>query len=81
MYGVRHRIGGHGVGRVANGDPFGRLHQQPEALPPGARIGLARRRLDPDLSLRKVRQQNPTTESDFLARWLGGLRKAGLKEK
>ncbi|MBW1688983.1 MAG: tetratricopeptide repeat protein, partial [Deltaproteobacteria bacterium] len=38
-------------------------------------------RLDPGLSLRKVRQQNPTTEPDFLARWLDGLRKAGLPEE
>jgi len=38
-------------------------------------------RLDPGLSLRKVRQQNPTTDPDFLARWLDGLRKAGLPEE
>jgi adenylate cyclase len=38
-------------------------------------------RLEPDLSLRKVRQQNPTTDADFMARWLHGLRKAGLKEE
>jgi adenylate cyclase len=38
------------------------------------------RRLDPDLSLAKVRKQNRTTDPDFLARWLGGLRKAGLTE-
>jgi len=37
-------------------------------------------RLEPDLSLRKVRRQNLASESDFLARWLDGLRKAGLKE-
>jgi TolB-like protein len=38
-------------------------------------------RLEPDLSLRKVRHQNPTTDPEFLARWLDGLRKAGLKEE
>jgi TolB-like protein/Tfp pilus assembly protein PilF len=38
-------------------------------------------RLDPGLSLRKVRQQNRTTDADFLARWLDGLRKAGLKQE
>ena len=38
-------------------------------------------RLEPDLSLRKVREQNRATDADFLARWLGGLRKAGLKEE
>jgi adenylate cyclase len=37
--------------------------------------------LDPDLSLRKVQRQNPTSDPDFMARWLGGLRKAGLAEE
>ena len=37
--------------------------------------------LDPGVSLRKVRQQNPTTDPDFLARWLDGLRKTGLPEE
>jgi adenylate cyclase len=37
-------------------------------------------RLEPDLTLEKVRSQNPTTDPDFLERWLDGLRKAGLKE-
>jgi adenylate cyclase len=53
---------------------LGRLEQAREALEEELR-------LDPGLSLRKVRQQNPTTEPDFLARWLGGLRKAGLPEE
>jgi tetratricopeptide (TPR) repeat protein len=38
-------------------------------------------RLNPGLSLRRVRQQNPTTDPDFLARWLEGLRQAGLPEE
>jgi len=37
-------------------------------------------RLEPGISLAKVRQQNPTSEPDFLRRWLDGLRQAGLKE-
>jgi adenylate cyclase len=37
-------------------------------------------RLDPGLSIAKVRTQNPTTDPDFLEHWLDGLRKAGLKE-
>jgi tetratricopeptide (TPR) repeat protein len=37
-------------------------------------------RLEPDLSIAKVRSQNPTTDPDFLERWLDGLRKAGLPE-
>jgi tetratricopeptide (TPR) repeat protein len=37
-------------------------------------------RLEPDLTLAKVRRQNPTTHPDFLERWLGGLRMAGLRE-
>jgi tetratricopeptide (TPR) repeat protein len=37
-------------------------------------------RLEPDLTLEKVRSQNRATDPDFLARWLAGLRKAGLKE-
>jgi adenylate cyclase len=38
-------------------------------------------RLDPGVSLSKVREQNRAADADFLARWLGGLRKAGLKEE
>ena len=37
-------------------------------------------RMEPDLTLSKVRQQNLSTTPDFLERWLEGLRKAGLKE-
>jgi len=37
-------------------------------------------RLEPDLSLEKVRGQLRTSDPDFLERWLDGLRKAGLKE-
>jgi adenylate cyclase len=37
-------------------------------------------RLEPDLTLEKVRSQNRTTDPDFLERWLDGLRKAGLKD-
>ncbi len=37
-------------------------------------------RLEPDLTLSKVRHQNPSTDPDYLERWLDGLRKAGLKE-
>jgi tetratricopeptide (TPR) repeat protein len=37
-------------------------------------------RIDPDLTLAKVRSQNPSTDPDFLARWIEGLRKAGLPE-
>jgi len=37
-------------------------------------------RLEPDLSLQKVRRQSGISESDFLERWLDGLRKAGLQE-
>jgi adenylate cyclase len=52
---------------------LGRLDEARQALEIGTRI-------DPDLSLAKVRAQNPTTHPDFLERWLDGLRKAGLKE-
>ena len=38
-------------------------------------------RIDPELSLAKVRSQNRATNSDFLERWLEGLRKAGLPEE
>jgi len=38
-------------------------------------------RLEPGLSLTKVRQQSPTTDLDFLRRWLDGLRTAGLREE
>jgi len=37
-------------------------------------------RLEPDLSLQKVRRQAMSSESDFRARWTDGLRKAGLQE-
>ncbi len=37
-------------------------------------------RLEPDLTLEKVRGQLRTSDPDFLERWLDGLRKAGLKE-
>jgi adenylate cyclase len=37
-------------------------------------------RLDPDLTIAKVRSQNTSTPSNFLERWLDGLRKAGLPE-
>jgi tetratricopeptide (TPR) repeat protein len=53
---------------------LGRLEEARKAVEEGLR-------LDPDLSLRKVRQQNPTTDADFMARWLDGLRKAGVKEE
>jgi tetratricopeptide (TPR) repeat protein len=53
---------------------LGRLEEAQDALEEELR-------LDPGLTLRKVRQQNPTTDPDFLARWLDGLRKAGLPEE
>jgi TolB-like protein/class 3 adenylate cyclase len=37
-------------------------------------------RLDPGLTLAAVRSENPTSDPDFLERWLAGLRKAGLPE-
>jgi TolB-like protein/Tfp pilus assembly protein PilF len=52
---------------------LGRLDEAREAL-------AEELRLEPDLTLEKVRSQNPTTDPDFLERWLDGLRKAGLKE-
>jgi adenylate cyclase len=53
---------------------LGRLEEARNALEEAVRF-------EPDLSLRKVQRQNPTTEPDFLARWLDGLRVAGLKEE
>jgi adenylate cyclase len=38
-------------------------------------------RLDPGLTIANVRRENPTTDPDFLERWLDGLRKAGLPEE
>jgi tetratricopeptide (TPR) repeat protein len=37
-------------------------------------------RIDPDLTLAKVRRRNPGTDPELLERWLDGLRTAGLKE-
>jgi adenylate cyclase len=53
---------------------LGRLEEARNALE-------AALRLEPDLSLRKVRQQLLTSDPDFTARWLDGLRVAGLEEE
>jgi tetratricopeptide (TPR) repeat protein len=37
-------------------------------------------RIDPDLTLGRVRDQNRSSDPDFRDRFLDGLRKAGLKE-
>jgi adenylate cyclase len=46
-----------------------------------ARAALAEElRLDPNLTLAAVHSENPTSDPDFLQRWLEGLRMAGLPE-